>query len=85
MDHVLHNGIAPVEDWRPAVGTYTVNPDCTGWFSFTPQPTVAADNSPALKVYFIISNGGAQLSCVVSGSTNTPPFSASILSTGTRL
>lgn len=85
VDHVLHNGVAPVEAWRPATGTYSVNPDCTGTFSFYPAPTVAADNSPAIQVYFVISQGGRQISAVVSGSPNTPPFAAAILSTGTRL
>ena len=85
VDHVTHNGQTPVEDWRPATGTYTVNADCTGVFTFTPQPTNPADNSPALKVYFIIGKSGEEIRAVVSGSTNTPPFVASIISTGTRL
>jgi hypothetical protein len=85
VDHVVHNGVTPVEDWRPATGTYSVNPDCTGTFSFFPAPTVAADNSPAIKVYFVICKGGTQINTVVSGSPNTPPFAASILSTGTRI
>jgi len=82
VDHVVHNGVPPIEDWRPATGTYKVNSDCTGTFSFVPAPTVAADASPALKVYFALSNGGKQINAVVSGSPNTPPFMASILSTG---
>jgi len=85
VDHVLHNGVSPVEAWRPATGTYTVNPDCTGTFTFYPAPAAAADNSPALQVYFVISQGGKQINAVVSGSPNTPPFTAAILSTGTRL
>jgi len=85
VDHVLHNGVAPVEDWRPATGTYSVNPDCTGTFTFTPQPAVAADNSPTLKVYFVICKGGTQINAVVSGSPTSSAFVASILSTGTRL
>jgi hypothetical protein len=85
VDHVVHNGVTPVEDWRPATGTYSVNPDCTGTFSFFPMPTVAADNSPAIKVYFVICKGGLQINTVVSGSPNTPLFVASILSTGTRI
>ena len=85
VDHVLHNGVAPVEDWRPATGSYSVNTDCTGTFTFTPQPTVPADNSPALKVYFVICKGGTQINAVVSGSPTAAAFAASILSTGTRL
>jgi hypothetical protein len=85
IDHVVHNGVTPVEDWRPATGTYTVNPDCSGSFTFFPAPTVAADSGPALKVYFVICKGGSQINGVVSGSPNTPPFVASIVSTGTKI
>lgn len=85
IDHVVHNGIVPLEDWRPATGTYTVNSDCTGTFTFTPAPTNPADNGPALKVHFVLTNGANQILTAVSGSPNTPPFVASIVSTGTRL
>jgi len=85
VDHVIHNGVTPVEDWRPATGTYTVNPNCTGTFNFYPAPTVAADAGPAIQVYFVISHGGAQIDTVVSGSPNSPPFVASITSTGYKL
>jgi len=71
VDHVVHNGVTPVEDWRPATGTYQVNSDCTGTFSFFPMPTVTADNSPAIKVYFVICKGATQINAVVSGSPNT--------------
>jgi hypothetical protein len=33
VDNVVHNGAAPIEDWRPATGTYTVNANCTGTFT----------------------------------------------------
>ncbi len=85
IDHVVHNGVVPVEQWRPATGTYTVNSDCTGTFTFTPAPTNPADNGPALQVYFVLTNGANQILTTVSGSPNTPPFVASIVSTGTRL
>jgi len=84
-DHVLHNGVTPVEDWRPATGTYHVNPDCTGTFTFFPMPADAADSSPALKVYFVIGKNGTVINSVVSGSPNTPPFVASIISIGTKI
>jgi len=85
VDHVVHNGVAPVEDWRPATGTYSVNSDCTGTFSFFPAPTVAADSSPAIKVFFVIAKGGAEIRTAVTGSPNTPPFMASLTSTGVRV
>jgi hypothetical protein len=85
IDNIVHNGVVPVEDWRPANGTYTVNSDCTGTFTFTPAPTNPADAGPALKVHFVLTNFGAQILTVVTGSPNSPPFTASIVSTGTRL
>jgi hypothetical protein len=33
----------------------------------------------------VIAQGGAQIHTAVSGSPNTPPFTASIISTGVRL
>ena len=85
VDHVTHNGVVPVEAWRPATGTYSVNPDCTGTFTFTPQPTNPADGGPALTVFFVIAQSGAEIRTAVSGSPNTPPFAASINSIGVRL
>ena len=85
VDHLIHNGVVPVEEWRPATGTYTVNSDCTGTFTFTPMPTNPADAGPALKVDFVLTNGAAQILTAASGSPNTPPFTANIVSTGTRL
>ena len=85
VDNVVHNGVAPVEDWRPAVGTYTVNPNCTGTFTFTPQPTNPADAGPALMVHFVVTQNGSQIVTAVSGSPNTPPFTAAIVSIGIRL
>jgi hypothetical protein len=29
-DHVVHNGVTPVEEWRPGKGPYLVNANCTG-------------------------------------------------------
>jgi len=85
VDNVVHNGVSPVEDWRPATGTYTVNANCTGTFTFTPQPTVAADASPAITLHFVIASDGSEIRTVVTGSPNTPPFTAAITSTGVRI
>jgi hypothetical protein len=85
VDHVTHNGVLPVEAWRPATGTYSVNSDCTGTFTFTPAPTNPADNGPALTVFFVIAQSGAEIHTAVSGSPNTPPFVASLNSSGVRV
>jgi hypothetical protein len=85
VDNVVHNGAVPVEDWRPAVGTYTVNGNCTGTFTFTPQPTNPADAGPALALHFVVSRDGTKIYTTVTGSPNTPPFVAVITSIGFRL
>jgi hypothetical protein len=85
VDNVVHNGVVPIEDWRPAAGTYTVNPNCTGTFTFTPQPTNPQDAGPALKVHFVVTQDGTKIYTAVTGSPNTPPFTSSITSIGVRL
>ncbi len=85
IDHVVHNGIPPQEDWRPGVGTYSINPDCTGWMTVLPEPTVAADNGPELKLYIVVTDDGRKIQTVVSNSPNTPPFAANITSSAVRI
>ena len=85
QDHLLHNGVLPVEDWRPGTGTYSINADCTGWMTINPQPTVPADGSPDLKLYIVVAEDGHEIRTVVSGSPTVPPFSASITSIGIRI
>ena len=85
IDHVVHNGVVPVEEWRPAIGSYKVNSDCTGTLTFTPHPADPADSGPPLKVNFVLTRGGAQIVEVVSGSPSAPAFTANIVATGFRL
>jgi hypothetical protein len=30
VDHIVTEGMPPLQEWTPGSGTYTVNPDCTG-------------------------------------------------------
>jgi hypothetical protein len=85
VDNVVHNGIVPMEDWRPAVGTYTVNANCTGTFTFTPQPSNPADAGPALTLHFVVTQSGSEIRTTVTGSPSSPPFTAVITSIGVRL
>ena len=85
VDHVVHNGVLPAEEWRPATGTYSINSDCTGWMTINPQPVDPIDNSPELKLYIVITEDGREIRTVVSGSPNTPPFAANITSIGIRI
>jgi hypothetical protein len=84
VDHVVHNGTLPVEDWRPGTGSYSINSDCTGWMTIESQPTDPADTSPELKLYIVVTKDGREIRTVVSGSPTAPPFSANITSTGVR-
>ena len=56
-DHVVLNGVQPVDEWRESSGTYTVNPDCTG----KKQVNFANNNPPPRITYFVITNSGDQL------------------------
>lgn len=86
VDHVILNGALPPVDWRAAVGTYTVNTDCTGQATFT----YPDGQSPGLTYYFVLTNysqnsqfGGwryAQMEIVVS----TPAFNITAVGTRTQ-
>ena len=84
VDHVVHNGVLPIEAWRPGTGSYSINPNCTGWMTITAEPTNPADNSPELKLYIVVSQDGREIRTVVSGSPTVPAFTAAITSIGVR-
>jgi hypothetical protein len=87
VDHVIINGVVPVVDWRPGVGTYSVNPNCTGQASFT----YPDGQSPGLTYFFVLTKYSqdswlaspqgfwqyAQLDIVVS----TPEFNITAVAT----
>jgi hypothetical protein len=86
VDHVILNGALPPVDWRAAVGTYSVNTDCTGQATFT----YPDGQSPGLTYFFVLTNysqnsqfGGwryAQMEIVVS----TPAFNITAVGTRTQ-
>jgi hypothetical protein len=67
-DHVVRDGHPPPEDeeWREAIGTYRVNPDCTGRFSLGTAP-----GFPPLVVYFVVVKHGREIHGVTDGSAIT--------------
>ena len=85
VDHVLHQGVAPIEEWRPGNGSYQLNPDCTGWMTIVPSPTIPADNSPSLKLEIVVAKDGSEIHTVVTSSPSLPPFTAAITSIGVRV
>lgn len=66
VDHASHNGVPFVEDWRPGSVTYSINPDCTGTMTITPEPTNMADFGPPLHLYIVVTRDGSQVDTVVS-------------------
>ena len=52
VDHVIINGAlgGPGVDWRAGVGTYSLNPNCTGQASFT----YPDGQSPGLTFFFVL-------------------------------
>ena len=63
LDHATFNGIPRWVGWRSAVGTYSVNPDCTGTAQIVPS-----DGSPALNLHFVVFDRGRQVRTVVDGN-----------------
>jgi hypothetical protein len=63
VDFATINGIPTGTDWRPATGTYAINPDCTGTarIEFT-------DGSPALKLRLVVIDRGDEVRTIVEGN-----------------
>ena len=61
VDHVVLNGMPPVEEWRPNSGTYIVNADCTGSAVF----------SGPIPVHFVVVRNGKEFRGVVDGNAIT--------------
>jgi hypothetical protein len=69
VDFVTLNGVAGGADWRPATGTYEIDPDCTGKAQIFPA------GAPALNLRLVVGDRGRQVRTVVignaTGSTGT--------------
>ena len=85
VDHVLHNGQPPQEEWRPGSGTYHLNSDCTGYMILTAIPTVPADGSPELRLEIVVGDNGNEIRTAVTGSPKAAAFTSTITSTATRV
>lgn len=71
VDFVTLNGVAGGPDWRPATGTYEINPDCTGKAQIIPA------GAPPLNLRLVVGDRGRQVWTVVIGNATG--------STGTRV
>lgn len=63
VDFATRNGAPLFADWRPAVGTYELNPDCTGTAQIIPS-----DGSPTLNLRLVVMDHGRQISTIVVGN-----------------
>jgi hypothetical protein len=63
VDHATLNGLPRWAGWRSAVGTYDVNPDCTGTAQIIPS-----DGSPVLNLHLVVFDRGRQVRTVVDGN-----------------
>jgi hypothetical protein len=63
VDHATFNGVPRWPGWRPAVGTYEINPDCTGTATIIPS-----DGSPTLNLHVVVFDRGRQIRTVVDGN-----------------
>src|ERR1022692_1878541 len=62
VDHVVHNGQVPTEEWRSATGTYTLNSNCTGTMQL-----IFSDGSPNLNLHIVVDQLLGQIRTVVDG------------------
>ena len=69
VDFTTLNGAAVGADWRPATGTYEINPDCTGKAQILPT------GAPPLNLRLVVGDRGRQVFTIVignpTGSTGT--------------
>jgi hypothetical protein len=63
LDFATINGIPGWPDWRPATGTYALNPDCTGTAEITPS-----DGSPTLHLRLVVVDRGREIRTIVEGN-----------------
>jgi hypothetical protein len=63
VDHATFNGVPRWQGWRPAVGSYGVNPDCTGTAQIIPS-----DGSPTLNLHLVVFDRGRQVRTIVDGN-----------------
>jgi hypothetical protein len=63
VDFVTLNGAPAGSDWRPATGTYEVNPDCTGTAEIHFN-----DGEPPLNLRMVVVDGGRQVMNIVESN-----------------
>jgi hypothetical protein len=67
VDHIVFNGVPPVEEWTPGSGTYTVNPNCTG------SAVIIVPGNPLspINLHFVVVRQGKEIHQVVDANAVT--------------
>lgn len=63
VDFATMNGVPSSPNWRPAVGTYEVNADCTG------SAVIVPAFGPAIDLRLVVFDRGRQVATVVIGNS----------------
>jgi hypothetical protein len=63
VDFSTRNGVPVAPDWRPVVGTYEINADCTGKAQLIPS-----DGSPTLNLRLVVVDRGREVRTIVVGN-----------------
>lgn len=63
VDHVVHNGQIPTDEWRSATGSYTLNANCAGTMQL-----VFSDGSPNLNTHIVVDQWLGEVRAVVDGN-----------------
>jgi hypothetical protein len=61
VDFITLNGVPETSDWRPATGTYQVNPDCTA------TAVINFDDGHVLHTRLVVVDGGRQVMGLAEG------------------
>jgi len=64
VDFTTINGAPAGTDWRSGVGSYELNPDCTGTMEI-----IQSDGSPTLRLRLVVANHGRTIHNIVEGSS----------------
>jgi len=64
VDFTTINGAPAGTDWRPGVGTYELNSDCTGTMEI-----IQSDGGPTLHIRFVVADHGRTIYNIVEGNS----------------
>jgi hypothetical protein len=65
VDFTTRNGAPMSADWRPASGSYSINPDCTG-----SAEIVQSDGTPSVTLRLVVADHGREIRTVVVGNAS---------------